>query len=357
MSKSFWISSVALLMLSAPAAGADDAGEASESTGPVRVEAEAALIGVPDAPVQPIAPGEYWLGVACYPARGALSAQLGLPEGQGLVVERVVPESPAAKAEVKQHDVLLEVGEKLLKNGRDLIDAVQAAEGKQISVKLIRGAKPMQLAVTPAKLPEQFRPGGPRERPGEDARRAYRRILEGFHLPGADDARQRALKQLERLRPGEIFRGPMRLQFFGPGAIVPPDAWPRRPLPGNMSVSINKQGDQPARITVEQGDQKWEVTEEELDKLPEEVRTHVERMLGRVVGGPLDDHLDGFDFDLDGTAPAPQGVRPEGPPPGLLDKRLEEMNRRIERLQKSIEDMRLKRPRLRKAPEEKSTSL
>ena len=400
MSKGFWISSVALLMLSVPAAGADDAGEGPEPTGPVQVEVGAAaigvadgespitvhvqtgegpghtihvqtltqggqptgpdgaqVIGVPDAPMQPITPGEYWLGVACYPAGGALSAQLGLPEGQGLVVQRVVPESPAAKAEIKQHDVLLEVGQRPLKNGRDLIDAVQAAEGKQISVKLIRGAKPKQVAVTPVKQPEEARPRGTWERPGEEALQAYKRLLEGFHLPGAEDARQRALKHLERLRPGEVFRGPMRWQIFGPGAIVPPDAWPRRPLPGNMSITINKQGDQPAKITVKQGDQKWEVTEEELDKLPEKVRTHVERMLGRVTGGPPGHHLDGFDSIPDQTAPGAAGVRPEGPPQGLLDKRLEEMNRRIERLQKSIEDMRPKRPRLRKAPEEKATSL
>ena len=397
MSKSFWISSVALLVLSIPAARADDAGQGPEPKGPVQVEAAAEAIGVAggEAPVtvhvqtgegpgrtihvqaltqggqvtaphgvqvtwsamQPITPGEYWLGVACYPARGALSAQLGLPEGQGLVVERVVPESPAAEAEIKQHDVLLEVGQRRLKNGQDLIDAVQAAEGKQISVKLIRGAKPKHLAVTPVKQPEEARPRGPWERPGEEARQAYKRLLEGFDLPGAEDARQRALKHLERLRPGEVFRGPMRWQIFGPGAIVPFDAWPRRPLPGNMSITINKQGDQPAKITVKQGDQKWEVTEEELDKLPEKVRRHVERMLGRVAGGLPDRHLDGFELTPDQTAPAPPGVRPEGPPQGLLEKRLEEMNRRIERLNKSIEDLREKRPRLRKDTEENSKTL
>ena len=60
------------------------------------------------------ATGEYWLGVECLPVMPALRAQLNLPEKQGLLVAAVMPDSPAAKAGIKQHDVLLRVGEKPL---------------------------------------------------------------------------------------------------------------------------------------------------------------------------------------------------------------------------------------------------
>ena len=51
----------------------------------------------------------------------------------------------------------------------------------------------------------------------------------------------------------------------------------------DMTVTISKQGKEPAKITVKQGDKSWEVTEDDLDQLPEEVRPHVEPMLGRLV--------------------------------------------------------------------------
>ncbi len=402
MSKVFWISSVALLLLPVPAAGADQTDQGTEQKGAVHVEVQAGTIQVPGGapvqvqvhreegpghgvrvqvggqggtavqvgpiqvetpmpggPAQRIRLGEYWLGLGCSPARGALSTQLKLPEGLGLVVDRVMPESPAARAEIKRHDVLLKAGDKPLRGVRDLIDAAEAAQGEPLAIDLIRGAKSKEVTVTPAKRPEpmQIRPGGPLEVPAEAARRAYERALEAFRQSGADEAHQRALKTLEGLRPGEVIRGPMRWRFFGPGAIVPPDAVPRPPLPGNMSVTITKQGDQPAKIKVTRGDQKWELTEDELDKLPDDVRPHIERMLGPIVGGRRDHHLPGFDFAPDLTAPVPPQAPPEAHPDGPLEKQLDDMNRRIERLRKSIEDMREKRPRLRKAPEEDSHRL
>jgi len=374
MSKSFWISSTALLLLSAPLARADDAKGVAELKGPVRVEVQAEAISAADrespvkvyvhrqegpagavqvqvqtdggrliqphtvqvleAPAQPVARSGYWLGLGCSPAPAALRAQLGLPEDQGVVVEQVVPDSPAAKAEIKQYDVLVKAGDKPLKNVPDLIDAVGAAKDQELSIELIRGGKRMEIKVVPAKQPEVAPPGAtPHE--------AFKKWMEGLHRPGAkfDEATKRALEQyLEQLKSGEALKGPMQWRFFGPGAILPPGPLPGAPLPGDMSISISKQGDQPAKITVKQGDQKWEVTEAELDKLPENVRPHVERMLGRAVGGP-EGRVFRFDFAPDWERAIPS------PPEGRLEKRLEEMNKRIEQLRKSIEELRERRSR------------
>ena len=62
-------------------------------------------------------------------------------------------------------------------------------------------------------------------------------------------------------------------------------------FPKDLSVQINKQGSEPTKIHVKRGDQEWEVTEDKLGDLPEEVRVHVQKLLGRmqsphIAGGP-----------------------------------------------------------------------
>ena len=152
---------------------------------------------------------------------------------------------------------------------------------------------------------------------------------------------------------GDGQRPPMRFRFFHPGAIVPHDVLVPVPLPANMSVTISKEGDQPAKIVVKRGDEKWELTETELDKLPADVRPHVERMLGR---GPLGivGNLRSFDFAPDGmlpdasasgdqfNTPAP-GPEMKGLPGGRLldrmEKRFDEVNRRIDKMMKQMDEL------------------
>jgi membrane-associated protease RseP (regulator of RpoE activity) len=407
MSRSLWISSLALVLLSGTTAGADDATELQ--VGPVRlkVQAEATqlhgqpvqvyvqatkldgqpvqvqvrgrdLLGTPlpvdvqvkQAPGEVIqvqaAPGqagtdpmavpggaelklgEYWLGLACSPAGAALRAQLDLSKDHGLVVDQVVPDSPAAKAEIKPHDVLVKAGDKSLKNVQDLIDAVQSAQEKKLSIELIRGGKRREVTVTPAKRPEQAQPGiTPQE--------AFKKWLEELHRPGTelDDATKRALEYLERMQQGEALKGPLRWRIFGPGAILPPG--PRFALPADMTVTITKQGDKPAKITVKQGKERWETTEDELDKLPEKVRPYVERMLGRVVvDGPMRPVSPRLKIVPEPTAPGQPEGGPEARLGSRLEKRLEQMNKRIEQLQKSIEELRGKRSRAGQTPKENS---
>ena len=55
-------------------------------------------------PPAPLPASKYWLGgVPAGDARPA--AQLNLPDKQGLLVEAVTPEGPAAKTGIRQHDV------------------------------------------------------------------------------------------------------------------------------------------------------------------------------------------------------------------------------------------------------------
>ena len=64
-------------------------------------------------PAQPPEHGEYWVGIWCMPVPSALRAQLALPEKQGVLVENVAPDSPAAKAGIARYDILGGAGVKI----------------------------------------------------------------------------------------------------------------------------------------------------------------------------------------------------------------------------------------------------
>jgi membrane-associated protease RseP (regulator of RpoE activity) len=72
--------------------------------------------------------GKFWIGVECREAQPDLRAQLGLDDGQGLVVVHVAEESPAAKAGIKQHDVVVSAGDAKLGRPQDLVKAVEAMD-------------------------------------------------------------------------------------------------------------------------------------------------------------------------------------------------------------------------------------
>ncbi|MBX6312377.1 MAG: PDZ domain-containing protein [Isosphaeraceae bacterium] len=107
---------------------------------------------------------EHWIGVSVSPADEILREQLDLPEGQGLVVTEVVPDSPAAKAGLKKNDILLTFDGKPLGDIKALVDQVQAADGKSVSLKVLRGGKSLTLDIKPERRPaHRFGRGAPED--------------------------------------------------------------------------------------------------------------------------------------------------------------------------------------------------
>ncbi len=276
------------------------------------------VVGLPEEGSQPmLKPSEYWLGVECTPVDPTLQAQLQLPEGQGLVVRSVMPKSPAAKAGLKEHDILLQAGGKPLTQIQDLVAAVDEAKEKKLSLEIIREGKRQKIEVVPAKRPsEQVGPGfwfgtPPIPAPGNPDFEAFR-------------------KWLEKVQPGQ----PLRFRFFQPGFVIPPGTPWQGALPQGLSIAITKTGDEPARISVKKDGQSWEVTEKELDKLPPEVRTYVERLLGKT------DRDSDFEWKIPpGFEQGPQEHRLPGRPRGDLQKQLDKQQQQIEKLQKQLEEI------------------
>ncbi len=65
-----------------------------------------------------------WLGVQMQPMTEALAKAVGLPKNEGVLIDDVLPDSPAAKAELQQGDVITAYGDTQIKTPRDLAVAV-----------------------------------------------------------------------------------------------------------------------------------------------------------------------------------------------------------------------------------------
>ena len=100
-----------------------------------------------------------YLGVSTSPVPAALASQLKLPEGFGLVVDHVEPKGPADAAGLKQHDVIVRVGDQRLVNTAQLGTLVRAQKpGDEIKVAVVREGKETILK---AKLIEKEMPVPP----------------------------------------------------------------------------------------------------------------------------------------------------------------------------------------------------
>src|SRR3954447_7418565 len=226
------------------------------------------------------APPKFWIGLLGgeIPADNPLRAQIELPENQGLLVANVVPKSPAAKAGLKQFDILLKGNGKELHEMKDLIDLVMSEGAKkgQISLDVLRHNKHESVTLKP-----EDRPADADVQSGEGGGVGGGFGQSGPMMPGGGFGAMQGIP-----RPN----GPQfNFRTFGPGVIVGSD--PFAGIPNGVSISVQKQNDKPTHITVQRGDDKWEITgddAEALKKLPDDLRPVVERMLhGGGFGGAM----------------------------------------------------------------------
>ncbi len=98
-----------------------------------------------------------WLGVSIQAITPEIARSLGLnpDKPEGALVASVNPDSPAAKAGVKQGDVIVSAGGRPIKAVHDLPRLVaDTPVGKDLDLKVLRGGKEMALAAHIAQMPE-----------------------------------------------------------------------------------------------------------------------------------------------------------------------------------------------------------
>ena len=282
----------------APAAGDDGpaAGDTAEQPRRRRVVVQDVLIDDTEQPHEE----RHWIGLSCYPADETLRSQLKLGENEGLVVEALVPEGPAAAAGIETGDVLLKAGETTLGDVPDLAKVIAESGDKPLSLTLIRAGEKKTIEVKPAiRVEADGTPGLPVQ-PGELRHWIERAGAAVPHLA------ERLGRDIMFFRAGP----PMQVEF-----------------PADLSLSINKSGNEPGKLVVKQGDQTWEVAENELGNLPDEVRGYIEMYLGKPPTPPLPKDLE---EKIGAVKPFSIPLPPPGPPGDPTRPYREELRRRVE---------------------------
>ena len=126
----------------------------------------------PVPPAVPVFPGfggqrqEPRLGARVEPPSATLTDQLDLPKGQGLVVQELLPDSAAAKAGLKPHDILLELNGKAVPNRAEGLAGLLTDIKPDATVEIVVVRKGKKETIKDVKLPEAnpaqpgFAPGG-----------------------------------------------------------------------------------------------------------------------------------------------------------------------------------------------------
>ncbi|HVJ82607.1 MAG TPA: PDZ domain-containing protein [Planctomycetia bacterium] len=88
------------------------------------------------------------LGLAVRPADEPLRRHLGIEADHGLLVTKVVPDSPAAKAKLKEHDLVLKLDGKWVTKADDLAPPKENADAT-VTLEVVRDGKPGVYKVVP----------------------------------------------------------------------------------------------------------------------------------------------------------------------------------------------------------------
>src|SRR3954471_11416111 len=184
---------------------------------------------------------EYWIGVQIAELPEVAKQQLGLD--QGLVIEDVMPDSPAAKAEIKKHDILIKAGDTPLKEPSDLVKSVEASKGKEMTIAIVRGGKDRTVKVVAAKRPEK------------------ERVVEHRTARQPIDAEIKRLEEALDSLKSKAGKEGFGLWLAQPGVVAPRfhyqiSPFPKGPagdFPKDLTVRIVKEGDQPTKIHVKRG--------------------------------------------------------------------------------------------------------
>lgn len=248
------------------------------------------------------APGKPWIGVRLAPTNELLAEHLGLEPGQGLLIEEVLADSPAAEAQLKRHDLLLSAGGTLITSVEDLSNVLGevGGVGGAVAIELIRAGKRQSVSITP------------KPAPGASNAQVTWRAVSGLHL-----------------------------------AATPPLA---TPLPEDIEVTIVKKGKEPAKITVRRGaghDQWHMLPDDSLERLPEDLREPIAALIGRSSGAGNQllstIRVNGLDGDRLAvpqlnwvTVPRVATIRPAGESTPASGDRLDEIVRRLEAIEKAL---------------------
>jgi membrane-associated protease RseP (regulator of RpoE activity) len=251
----------------------------------------------------------YWIGVRGRSIESAvLRTQLQLAEAMGVVVEETLPDSPAAQAGLRRHDIILRANGEAIEDMRAL--QAQVEQERPLELKILRLGNPETVVVVPALRPQSL---ATQLQQDDRATDPMQQLLERFGL------------NARNLGPGSVLGGGQ--------------PWDLNQMPSGVSVSIQRNQDGPAQITVKRGDQTWQLEgddQQSLETLPEELRPFVQQLLAgqsRPAGGV---DLRDFNAQFQQLFPGEFGLRRLDAPDGMRE-RMERLEQRFQSLEQQFD--------------------
>lgn len=263
-----------------------------------------------------------WIGVAAAHVDDALRAHMEIPGNSGLIIREVAPESPAEKAGLREFDVLIRADKNPLASPQDLVEIVKTWDGQTDGIKIewLRRGEELSEIITPIERPDNFDMGN--------------LGLGGLQFQGFGniDIDKEIGKQLREMqRPfGNQKKGGMRFRFIGPGMQAGSQSIQSINENG-LKITIKRENDDPAEVSVDDGESTWEVTENDLDQLPEELAERVQQLLKNKGHQPQ--------FQFGGNGPMPNLPIQQQPFPDFkqIQKEFERMG--IPQMQERFDEM------------------
>ncbi len=229
-------------------------------------------------------PQRLWLGIALKAVEGDLATYL--KRSDGVMVARVLPDSPAAKAKLEEGDILLSIAGHKLGSPSELqtiISELKSDSDKptKLDVTLLRNGQEMELQIAPEPVAAaKFQIELSVDSDGKDNEK---QLFEWkSELPNEE-----VRKLLEKIGDGKTNRE-LNIFRFGNPSLRAAD----RTLKGTMQLRIEREvdgkpveilidrvNDQPAKIKIVRAGKVSEFSEAELDKLPKEILVIVEPIL------------------------------------------------------------------------------
>lgn len=154
--------------------------------GPTRIEVRDGKVITGDDKAEKVT----YIGIAPGPVGDEVRAQLPLKDGEGIKVNHVVEDSPAAKAGVQEHDILTKLDDQILVEPEQLRSLVKMKKpGDEVKLTLLRKGEQKEIKVVL----------------GESEERAIDRAFAG--LAGMrGDALQKRLDDIKNKMPGGVFQ-------------------------------------------------------------------------------------------------------------------------------------------------------
>lgn len=104
----------------------------------------------------PKAAARPWLGIQPEELSDELRSHLDVEKGEGLLVADVIAGSPAEKAGLRKHDILLKIGGKPVKGEESLARFMEGAKvGQEVTLTVLRKSRELTLKVTLAERKEK----------------------------------------------------------------------------------------------------------------------------------------------------------------------------------------------------------